>query len=350
MQKITKNQLSFQPWLFPHPAAWASILVVMSIALIWANHVGFVFKLKSNILFSTGMITALLVAWTCHRASQRWPAKRKFLIFVASAIITTLFVITQGMAITMVQYLGMAEKFPLIDPWLAQMDAMLGLDWPSHVKWVNNHPAVLSILYQCYDSINTTMVFTFAGLLLLERFDRVKELLILFWSTGLITIIIAILFPAIAAYAYYDLPAADIANIPPESGRYHLEHLLALRDGSMRSLTFGNQTGMVEFPSFHTILAILSTWALRRTIIFWPIALLNLGMIMSTIAHGGHYFVDVFAGFALAGIVIAIYHSIVALNRRFVLDKQHTQTGSRIPQWQTNMTMDSTNTPPTTSH
>ncbi len=76
-----------------------------------------------------------------------------------------------------------------------------------------------------------------------------------------------------------------------------IKELLQIRSDELRVLppTFGE--GLVGFPRFHAISAVLNIWAgwpLRR----WRIAILpvNLMMLAATPVFGGHYLVDVLAG------------------------------------------------------
>ena len=62
-----------------------------------------------------------------------------------------------------------------------------------------------------------------------------------------------------------------------------------------------NYEGIVAFPSFHTILAILSTralWGIGKLRVFS--AALCVAICISTVATGWHYVIDVFAGIAVA--------------------------------------------------
>jgi membrane-associated phospholipid phosphatase len=61
----------------------------------------------------------------------------------------------------------------------------------------------------------------------------------------------------------------------------------------------------VSFPSFHAAAAILFLWAFWPVRWIWPIAMVaNCAMLLATPIGGGHYFVDIFAGIAIAAISI----------------------------------------------
>ena len=58
---------------------------------------------------------------------------------------------------------------------------------------------------------------------------------------------------------------------------------------------------MIAFPSFHVTWAILLTYACRaKKIFFYPVALYNLILIISTVLLGWHYAMDVIGGVVLA--------------------------------------------------
>jgi membrane-associated phospholipid phosphatase len=137
-------------------------------------------------------------------------------------------------------------------------------------------------------------------LLLLEglgRHEGAVELRHGFFISALATIIIGLLMPAAGPFAYYHLPVAGQTA--------YVVQFAALRDGAMRVIDLSNAQGLISFPSFHTTLAVLCAYAARTVrVIFWPVLVLNVLIIGTAPVNGGHYFVDVIAGFALAVVVI----------------------------------------------
>jgi membrane-associated phospholipid phosphatase len=83
-----------------------------------------------------------------------------------------------------------------------------------------------------------------------------------------------------------------------------IEHIEAMRSGATTSISWRGAQGLIEFPSFHTIWAVLLAAAFARTRFFWPMAILNALVVASTIPAGMHYFVDVWAGLAISAVVI----------------------------------------------
>jgi membrane-associated phospholipid phosphatase len=70
-----------------------------------------------------------------------------------------------------------------------------------------------------------------------------------------------------------------------------------LRQAGVAILAIHDLEGVITFPSFHTIMALLVVQAwwwnrfLRLPVLGW-----NLAVIFSTLPMGGHYFVDLIAG------------------------------------------------------
>ena len=69
-------------------------------------------------------------------------------------------------------------------------------------------------------------------------------------------------------------------------------------------MKIGETDGIVFFPSYHTILAVLFANMARGRRWFLPILLLNLLMIASVMSEGSHYGVDMLSGLALAFVVL----------------------------------------------
>src|SRR5262249_24403227 len=99
--------------------------------------------------------------------------------------------------------------------------------------------------------------------------------------------------------ASYDLPV-------PKHYATILDHLDALRSHVRTLITWRDAEGIITFPSFHAVWAVLLTAAFwRRGWLFYAIGVLNLAVIAWTVTTGMHYFTDVLAGIAIAAGVIA---------------------------------------------
>ena len=135
----------------------------------------------------------------------------------------------------------------------------------------------------------------------LGRYRRIEEFTFAFGLALFVTTLISGLVPAIGVYQQIGLDPATLKHIDPGAYLDQLRDLPPTRAGILRHLQLLNLGGIVTFPSFHAASAVLYTWAL------WPlrwsrplVVLVNGVMLAATPLNGGHYFVDVIAGVAIA--------------------------------------------------
>ena len=203
-------------------------------------------------------------------------------------------------------YVGTSLNIPLLDAQFARMDAALGLDWMAVLSFSDGHPAVGTALRVAYHSSLLQMVSVFIVLAGTRQLDRLAGFLKLFTATGIITILASIVFPAAGAFVFHNPPAELRDVVGQAAGIWHLEHFEALRSGAMRTIKLNTVEGLITFPSFHTALAVITAWAVWRTsYLALPVLGISVLVIASTVPIGGHYFVDVFAGAAIAAACIA---------------------------------------------
>jgi membrane-associated phospholipid phosphatase len=92
----------------------------------------------------------------------------------------------------------------------------------------------------------------------------------------------------------------------------YVEDLVGLRHGSLPSLDMMLLKGVIAFPSFHAVLAILFTYAHRGSRVFVPVAVFNGLMLLSIPSEGGHYLVDVLGGIAVGLLAILMTRALPA--------------------------------------
>jgi hypothetical protein len=94
-----------------------------------------------------------------------------------------------------------------------------------------------------------------------------REFLALLCVTSIGIAIGMMILPAAGAYSYYHPPLASYENFGVGAGMWHYDLLMALRTGSTSVIDFSvpNSNCLVTFPSGHTILAIIMTYALRTS-------------------------------------------------------------------------------------
>jgi hypothetical protein len=258
-------------------------------------------------LYSYGLPTLFgAVAW--HGLRNTDPAALRpttFLIGNAAQVV----LVTAIMA--PMTYVAAAAAYPLQDAALHRIDQLLGLDWRAYLDFVNQYPWLGAALSRGYTMIGWPIFAIPLVLGLAGHVVRLNQFVLAFGAALAATTLISAFVPAVAAFNYLGLTPADYANLKPLADFDHMRHLPLVRDGTMRELDVMGVTGIVTFPSFHAASCLLYTWA------FWPVRWMrpitlaaNGLMLASTPIDGGHYFIDVFAGLALAAAAIALVNRI----------------------------------------
>jgi hypothetical protein len=187
---------------------------------------------------------------------------------------------------------------PLQDPFFGRIDQLLGVSVPGIVRWANHH-WLGAVINSSYPLLQPLLAVAALAPALAGKVKHAREFLL----ANLLAFAIGVpafgLLPAIGPWYYYHLS-------PNSAQAYCWTQLQLLRlpgDFVFRS----QAVGVVCFPSFHVIWAILcaaALWGFRPIRI--PIALLSMMIVASTLTTGWHYFSDVLGGIVVAAISMAI--------------------------------------------
>ncbi len=185
---------------------------------------------------------------------------------------------------------------PLADASLARCDSFLGLSGAALIERVNECPWLAKALTIIYASALLQTIFGLAYLAYRRQERRLNVYVIRFICCGLLTALGFWLFPAEGTCVTYRLPIPDYYAAT-------LEQLHHLRSGWF---SLEGPAGIVTFPSFHCIAAVLTASMFHRSRLFLPFAILNALVVVSAVTVGFHYFTDVFGGLLVAFGVIAL--------------------------------------------
>ena len=187
-----------------------------------------------------------------------------------------------------------------------RLDADLGFNWLGFLGAVNDHPVLARLLEKAYASTAPLTEGVIVWLTIRGNGERLSEFLALLCLASLGLAVGMVLVPAAGAFVYF-APAQHLFDNFAGQGEMwpFLDAFNALRDGSLTKIDLSSVQGVVSFPSFHTMLGILVTYALRDTRpLFMAVAAINAVMIVSTLPVGGHYLADVIAGAAISAAAI----------------------------------------------
>ena len=197
-------------------------------------------------------------------------------------------------------YLAASCALPLQDEMMERLDRVVGFDWLAWHDAVLSQPILNWLLSIAYSSLQPQAALSIIYFAVSGRTGRIRELLLLAGVTLAATIAVSAIWPTLGPCA------ANGPSIGPCAANgggdiAYLRDLLALRAGGPWHFELWAMEGIVAMPSYHTVGAVLLTYAFRGTgLVGYGIATLNVVMLLSIPPIGGHYLVDVLAGGALA--------------------------------------------------
>jgi len=254
----------------------------------------------SGLVFSLGYVA--IYAGFAHANAVSAKRRDPQVMFVLGATAQIVLVTVLMAPLT---YVAAAINFPLQDANLLAVDQALGLDWAGYVVFVNDHPVLAAWLSYGYNMIRWPIFAIPVVLAATHRYQRIEEFTFAFALALIATTIISALVPAIGVYQQIGLDPADLESLDPRAYLDQVRDLGPVRDGALRHLDLFGLAGIVTFPSFHAASAVLYAWAFWPVRWMRPIALIaNGAMLAATPIDGGHYFIDLIAGIAIAAFAI----------------------------------------------
>ncbi|MES2913874.1 MAG: phosphatase PAP2 family protein [Pseudomonadota bacterium] len=185
---------------------------------------------------------------------------------------------------------------PLIDPALIELDAAMGYDWSRLVAWLAGYPGLAMVLGYIYNSALPQILLTIVLLAALSREIALHR----FLFVGILTLILAVaiwwLAPSVGPSAFQAIPESDRLATGLYYNPAYGAYLRGLVETGPRVISPEIITGVVAFPSYHIIMALMVVWFTRGTFAFLPALATNIAMVPATLTHGGHHLIDLFAG------------------------------------------------------
>jgi membrane-associated phospholipid phosphatase len=278
-----------------HKQAALVFAVFLAFIAVGCHRASVVIPFADSLLVVRFLLAAILaplpVYWhTRHRADRR------------EAALALYWVLAFSFTLPFVVDVCARSGMPLQDHNLARLDTMLGINVPAFSAWAA-HNRIAQTISATYPLLG--FVFLPAAMFAPALFGR--------WMAArefLIANVIAMLV-GLAAFAF--LPAVGPwygYRIPPHPDQLWCQMQLFL----MRApgTYVAQEVGVVCFPSFHVIWAILCTralWTFRYLRI--PAGIFASMIVLSTLTTGWHYFIDVLGGFAVAWLSIYLARRIV---------------------------------------
>jgi hypothetical protein len=197
--------------------------------------------------------------------------------------------------------LSVRFELPLRDALFGKMDSALGFNVPVIAAWIAAHPQLRMMSDRSYDVLYLLLPLAMFLPPIVGKREAAEQFIVANAAAFVISFPIFTMMPAIGPWVGSSF-AGSAAQKACEAS------IVALHGGSKTAVV----VGVVCFPSFHVIWAMLSAWSL------WAIpslrvagAVMALLVVVSTVTTGWHYFVDVLAGLVVAAVALAIARWIV---------------------------------------
>ena len=203
--------------------------------------------------------------------------------------------IVASLLAAIISHTSLKFGFPYIDRALSQTDLMLGIYAPAIVLMFAEYPGFANFLGVIYSISLPACIVCGLALAAYGRRARAYELAFAFTFCILLASTLSIFMPALGSTVYHGLEGTR--GLPSTAGNFHMATVAYFRDDPMATFELAKLQGIVTFPSFHMVMAILVAHSLRGTgIASWLATTWALLVMISAVVIGGHYVIDLFAG------------------------------------------------------
>jgi len=176
---------------------------------------------------------------------------------------------------------------------------------------------------ECYSLMGAQLAIVPMLLALLMQKRAVQVLLISLLISFFIGTTIYYFFPTIAPASMFHDPNFALQQHDTFIKFYEIHHGLPITTA---------QGGLIAFPSFHVVWAVMLAYSFRhKKYLFYPMALFNSLIILSTLMLGWHYLTDVIGGIILAG--LSIFAAELIHQKFIATDCKTTKAVETTPYW-----------------
>jgi membrane-associated phospholipid phosphatase len=201
--------------------------------------------------------------------------------------------------------IGLSLRFPVTDKVFGDFDRAMGLDIAAYVDLLSRFPTAASILKWLYESTGMAIIAIVFHLGLGGRLSRLAEFAFLMTTTIVATCAIGIQLPSRSSLIEAGVSAETLSSLPKGLGVYYMNQFELWYAGPPRVFSFQTLIGVVQIPSFHTVMVLLCVWTYRDRPVALGLWLIYAALIgISILPCGGHYILDIIGGAVL--LVLAI--------------------------------------------
>jgi hypothetical protein len=257
--------------------------------MVWAALVHFSIDIAAYAKLAL-LSSALLAAGLFYQSKRRDPN-------LAAMLLGASFLCAFSAAASMLNYFLLTVAGPRIDILLSNIDHAMGFDWVRTMTAMAHHPRLNMVFFYVYSTTLPQIAFLLIVLAWSGRPQEVYRFCLAIAAGALIAIFLWAAAPSLGAKSMYALaPWVQQHLVLDVTTDYGRDLVKLLKDGP-GFITPTDIRGLIAFPSYHAVLAMLMVWY-ARTIVWlrWPFLVLNLTVLASAPVQGGHHLIDIFGG------------------------------------------------------
>jgi membrane-associated phospholipid phosphatase len=273
-------------------AVMTAIVLPVAIFSVWGAYAWQITVAPGQVVARAALLLALLAGAAFYRWRRLEKAVNLILMTFWGILVTNLYLLPE--------HLAARRSVGWGDAMLARADAALGIEVPDVLRLLETFPAVGRVLAIAYGLLIFLIMLAIMVPPMCGRMDKAKEYAIASLFAAAVSIPLLTVFQAIGPWSVYGYPPS-----PEQDGAART--LLALKSDAPFLLDLDNHAGLICFPSFHTVLAVLAAATLWPVgYLRWPAAALALLIVVSTVTTGWHYVIDVLGGLVVAAGSLAV--------------------------------------------
>jgi hypothetical protein len=208
-------------------------------------------------------------------------------------------------AASVLNYFFLTLHGPRIDHLLLQADRGLGFDWYQMMMTMAQYPLLNAALFRIYNMALPQIALVMVALAWTGQITQVYRYCLALGLGALIAIGAWALMPSLGAESLFTLPPDVASKLMLSVDDDYGKTLVALLQNGPGYITPSDLRGLIGFPSYHGVLALVMAWyGWQLRWLRWPLLLLNAAIIACSPIQGGHHIVDMLASFPVAALSI----------------------------------------------
>ncbi len=290
------------------------VLFVMSVALVLLDGAWLVARHFSYDAHNYGLLAVAMLPLAA--AGIFYTVVRRDEVLSAILACST-FLIVFPAGCVLLSYLLLTIAGPRIDEVLAAADRALGFNWPDLMGFIAQYPAANAILKLAYLSVMPQSVVLVFALGFGKKIAELYRFSLALTLGAVITLAVWTLAPSFGAFSVYTLPPAVAGKLGLALASDYGHALVQMLKDGPGFISPKELRGIVGFPSYHTLQALVLMWYARGLpMLRWPAIVLNVTVLAAIPIQGGHHLVDAFGGIAVTLLSIWLAARIVAAAER----------------------------------